>query len=160
MTMIFLADAEATAQLARRFAVAWTALGRPSLMLHLVGELGAGKSSFARALLQALGVQGAIKSPTYTLLERYPLDDGQEAAHLDLYRLADAGELDFLGLDALADARLWLVEWPERGAGHLPAVDISLRLAVQAEGRQAAWVSHSRVGVGLLRAMEASGRSG
>ena len=68
-------------------------------VVHLHGDLGAGKSTLARALLRALGVHGAIRSPTYTLVERYPLADGGEAWHLDLYRIGDAGELEFLGLD-------------------------------------------------------------
>ena len=79
-------------------------------VLFLRGELGAGKSSLARAMLRSLGVSGAIKSPTYTLIERYTLDRG-EAAHLDLYRIAQSGELEFLGLQDLApELRLWLVE--------------------------------------------------
>ena len=77
-------------------------------VVHLHGDLGAGKSTLARALLRALGVQGPIRSPTYTLIERYPLDSG-EAWHLDLYRIGNAGELDFLGLDD-AGADLWLIE--------------------------------------------------
>jgi tRNA threonylcarbamoyladenosine biosynthesis protein TsaE len=105
-------------------------------VVYLQGPLGAGKSSLARAWLRALGVTGAIKSPTYTLVERYPLPGGQ-AAHLDLYRLAAASELDFLGLDELAaEAGLWLVEWPERGAGGLPAPDLSLTLALDGPGRR------------------------
>ncbi|MGH8027268.1 MAG: tRNA (adenosine(37)-N6)-threonylcarbamoyltransferase complex ATPase subunit type 1 TsaE, partial [Pseudoxanthomonas sp.] len=87
-------------------------------VVHLHGDLGAGKSTLARALLRALGVEGAIRSPTYTLVERYPIPEG-EAWHLDLYRIGDAGELDFLGLDD-AVATLWLVEWPERGGSALP----------------------------------------
>lgn len=107
-------------------------------VVYLEGELGAGKSTLARAWLRALGVTGAIKSPTYTLVERYPVPGG-EAAHLDLYRLAAAGELDFLGLDELAaDATLWLVEWPERGVGGLPPPDLRLRLAAEGGGRRVA----------------------
>ena len=127
-----LPDAEATAALGAALAA-----HRPNrAVLHLHGDLGAGKSTLARALLRALGVRGTIRSPTYTLIERYPLADGGEAAHLDLYRLADAGELDFLGLDELqAAASLWLVEWPERGAGHLRPADLALRLSLDGEGR-------------------------
>ncbi len=119
-------------------------------VVHLVGDLGAGKSTLARALLRALGVQGTIRSPTYTLVERYPLAEG-EAAHLDLYRLADASELDFLALDELdASAKLWLVEWPERGAGHLPAADLVLRLAVRGAGREALLEAAGSTGAGWL----------
>ncbi len=107
-------------------------------VLYLQGDLGAGKSTLARALLRALGVEGAIRSPTYTLIEPYYLSSGDEAVHLDLYRIAHAGELEFLGLDALASqAALWLVEWPERGAGGLPPADLKIQLSVHGEGRDA-----------------------
>ena len=130
---LFLADPAATEALGQALAA-----GAPAgAVVFLGGPLGAGKSSLARAWLRALGVQGAIKSPTYTLVERYPLPAGGEAAHLDLYRLADAAELDFLGLDELADARLWLVEWPERGALGLPPPDLRVDLAVAGPGRVA-----------------------
>lgn len=125
-----LADAEATAALARALAGSQPAMA----VVHLHGDLGAGKSTLARAWLRALGVTGAVRSPTYTLVERYPLAGGGEALHLDLYRIGDAGELEFLGLDD-ADARLWLVEWPERGSGALPVADLRIRLAVAGDGR-------------------------
>ena len=114
--------------------------------MYLHGELGAGKSTLARALLRELGVTGAIRSPTYTLVERYPLTDaGQpagEALHLDLYRIADAGELEFLGLDDSepgdGGAALWLVEWPERAHGQaLPAPDLQIQLDIHEAGRVA-----------------------
>lgn len=128
-----LPDPDATAALGERLAGA-----RPArAVVFLAGDLGAGKSTLARAWLRALGVTGAIKSPTYALVERYPIPGG-EAAHLDLYRLAAAAELDFLGLDELAaEATLWLVEWPERGAGSLPPPDLRLTLAVDGDGRRA-----------------------
>lgn len=127
-----LADEAATVAIGERLA-----LSRPvHAVVYLQGDLGAGKSTLARALLRALGVQGTIRSPTYTLVERYPLADG-EAAHLDLYRIAAADELDFLGLDELASsARLWLVEWPERAASGLPPADLRLTLAPLGAGRQ------------------------
>lgn len=128
-----LADAAATDALGARLAAS-----RPArAIVHLIGDLGAGKSTLARALLRALGVQGTIRSPTYTLIERYPLPDGGEAAHLDLYRLGDAAELDFLGIDELeANAALWLVEWPSRGAGRLPPADLALHLGFAGSGRE------------------------
>jgi tRNA threonylcarbamoyladenosine biosynthesis protein TsaE len=96
--------------------------------IYLHGDLGAGKTTFARALLQALGVGARIKSPTYSLLESYRVD-GYDVHHLDLYRIADPGELEWLGLGEIADGTsLVLVEWPERGAGALPAADLELSL--------------------------------
>ena len=128
---LFLPDPAATDALAASFADVRPA----SAIVHLHGDLGAGKSSFARAFLRRLGVAGAIRSPTYTLVERYPLADGREALHLDLYRIGDPGELEFLGIEP-EQVALWLVEWPERGAGALPAADLHLRLAIEGEGRR------------------------
>jgi tRNA threonylcarbamoyladenosine biosynthesis protein TsaE len=139
---VFLADPAATEALAAALAASQP----PRAVVFLEGDLGAGKSSLARAWLRALGVRGAIKSPTYTLVERYPLPAG-EAAHLDLYRLAGAAELDFLGLDELAtEAALWLVEWPDRGQGGLPAPDLQVRLAVEGMGRRARLEASSPAG--------------
>lgn len=113
-------------------------------VVHLRGELGAGKSTLARAWLRALGVAGAIRSPTYTLVERYPLPQG-EALHLDLYRIGDAVELEFLGLDE-AEAMLWLVEWPERGGRGLPSPDLVVALSMEGAGRRAELSPGSPVG--------------
>jgi len=137
-----LPDEAATAALAARVADVLD----DGLVLYLHGSLGAGKTSFARALLTALGVGERVKSPTYSLVEGY-MAEGRPAWHLDLYRIADPGELEWLGLDALADpTALVLVEWPERGAGALPAADLELRLGYAEQGRQA-----------LLRAFTARG---
>jgi len=122
------------------------------LQLALHGELGAGKSSVGRALLRALGVTGTIRSPTYTLVERYPLPSG-ECAHLDLYRIADPGELDYLGLDDPGEFRLLLVEWPERGGRSLPAPDLRLHLSVDGDGRIATLQPESARGVRWLAAV-------
>ena len=129
---MLLEDADATNTLGAALAHA-----RPArAVVHLHGDLGAGKSTLARALLRALGVTGAIRSPTYTLVERYPLATGGEAWHLDLYRIANGGELEFLGLDS-DEATLWLVEWPERGGGFLPEPDLLVDLQVEGLGRRA-----------------------
>ena len=127
----FLPDIGATESLGQRLARSMPA----TAVVFLRGDLGAGKSSIARAMLRALGVSGPIKSPTYSLVERYSLAQG-EAVHMDLYRIAEAAELEFLGLDDLAaQARLWLVEWPERGAAALPRPDIEIELTVSGAGR-------------------------
>jgi tRNA threonylcarbamoyladenosine biosynthesis protein TsaE len=141
---ILLSDSEATEALGRALAATLPA----QAVVHLQGDLGAGKSTLARAMLRALGVQGAIRSPTYTLVERYPLERG-EAWHLDLYRIGDAGELEFLGLDD-AVANLWLVEWPERGRGGVPPADLRIELAVEASGRSADLVAASEQGSAWL----------
>lgn len=134
---LYLPDAQATEQLAQALAASAPARA----VVHLHGDLGAGKSTLARAWLRALGVQGTIRSPTYTLLERYPLppEGTQEAWHLDLYRIGDADELAFLGIDDDSMAALWLVEWPQRGAQALPQADLHVRLEMHRGGR-AAWL--------------------
>jgi tRNA threonylcarbamoyladenosine biosynthesis protein TsaE len=151
--ILFLPGADATNALADALARTQPA----HAVVHLHGELGAGKSTLARAWLRALGVTGAIRSPTYTLVERYPLRDGGEALHLDLYRIGNAVELEFLGLDD-ADARLWLVEWPERGLAALPPADLRVELAVEGDGRRCRLVAASRQGRGWLAATDLEGR--
>ena len=123
----------------------------PHAVVHLHGHLGAGKSTLARAMLRALGVTGTIRSPTYTLVEQYPLPAGGLALHLDLYRIADPGELEYLGLDA-TDIRLWLVEWPERGQGGLPPADIEVELAIQGAGRSCGLRARSTRGAAWINA--------
>ena len=144
-----LGDADATEALGAR--LAQTLPSRAVVYLH--GDLGAGKSTLARALLRALGVTGTIRSPTYTLVEQYPLATGGMALHLDLYRIGDPGELEFLGLDP-AETRLWLVEWPERGQGGLPAADLDVLLAVEGEGRRCQLQARSVVGEAWLDALQ------
>ena len=103
--------------------------------IYLAGELGAGKTTFARALLGALGVDGRVKSPTYSLIESY-VANGLAIHHLDLYRIAAADEVEWLGLRDLAVGQyLWLIEWPERAAAALPAPDLVVNLAHAQHGR-------------------------
>ena len=122
--------------------------------IYLSGELGSGKTTFCQLLLAELGLSAAVKSPTYTLLEPYAIDDLQ-VCHLDLYRLYDPEELLNLGLEAYLDAPqlLLLVEWAERGGGYLPAADLRLGLAMSpgAEDRRDLLLSaHSAIGERLL----------
>jgi len=142
-----LPDEAATAGLGARVAKSLD----DGLVIYLHGPLGAGKTSFARALLTTLGVGERVKSPTYSLVEGYAARD-RPAWHLDLYRIADPGELEWLGLDALADpAAVVLVEWPERGVGALPAADVELNLAYKGSGRHASLRALSQRGERLLR---------
>ena len=135
----------------------------PAFVVHLRGDLGAGKSSLARALLRALGVTSSIKSPTYSLVERYDLPGGREAVHLDLYRIGDPGELEYLGLDDLAGREvLWLVEWPEKGGSALPPPDLEVRLEPAPKGRLATLRPLSPRGLAIwpeLNKIEAAGAS-
>lgn len=104
-------------------------------VVYLHGELGAGKTTLARGLLRALGVVGAIRSPSYSLLEPYALT-GRELLHMDLYRLSDPADVFELGLDDYPPERwLWLVEWPEHGVGELPQALVQLWLAHNGEQR-------------------------
>jgi len=110
--------------------------GSQCRVIELRGELGTGKSTFARGVLRALGAKGAIKSPSYTLLESYELP-GVHALHLDLYRLHDPEELEHLGLaDYHRPGHLWLIEWPEKGAGRLPASDEAFAFSIVGNGHR------------------------
>lgn len=109
-------------------------LTKPCVMT-LSGDLGAGKSVLARALIRALGHQGAVKSPTYTLVEHYELE-GWNIAHMDLYRLNDPEELHFLGFDDIvANSDLLLIEWPDKGDGLLPKVTLAVTIEYSENGR-------------------------
>ncbi|NID05366.1 tRNA (adenosine(37)-N6)-threonylcarbamoyltransferase complex ATPase subunit type 1 TsaE [Luteibacter jiangsuensis] len=120
------------------------------LVVYLHGDLGAGKTTFARAFLRALGVGERVKSPTYSLIEGYELE-GRRAYHLDLYRIADPGELEWLGLDSLAEpGAIVLVEWPERGTGALPPVDLEIRFRHDGSGRVVSFEPRSPAGELLI----------
>ena len=151
-----LPDENATAQLARQLAPALVDGG----VLYLRGELGAGKTTFARALLRALGVGERVKSPTYSLLERYQVN-GRDAFHLDLYRIANPRELEWLGLDELeAPHAIVLIEWPERGLGALPAADLEVALEHDGAGRRGCLRPLSPRGGAWMAALQAAGISG
>lgn len=149
-----LADESALEALARALARA----PRP-LAIALRGPLGAGKTTLARALVRSLGHPGPVRSPTYTLVECYRLPAAPTAGqlwHLDLYRLASSEEVDWLGLADFDPAQDWLlVEWPDRGAGHLPDFDLLLDLDYAEPGRTLHWRALTPAAVGLIAADQA-----
>jgi tRNA threonylcarbamoyladenosine biosynthesis protein TsaE len=113
---------------------------------YLSGELGVGKTTLARGFLAALGLEADARSPTYTLLECYPLGQ-RTVVHVDLYRLDDPAEIEALGLRDLAcPGHLWLVEWPERGVGHLPPADVRILITIQGGGHLITAVGQSELG--------------
>jgi tRNA threonylcarbamoyl adenosine modification protein YjeE len=132
-----LPDLPATEQLAEKLA---SRLGAGD-MLALSGELGAGKTSFARALLRALGVFDEVPSPTFTLLQNYDLP-GLRVSHFDLYRLRDSTELDELGWDDALTESLVIVEWPERAGPRLPHDYLALHFNLDAKGRNVTLTPH------------------
>lgn len=138
MTEAFLLpDEAATESLARRAARAVSPNDAP-LVLYLQGELGSGKTCFARGMLRELGEQGPVRSPTYGLMSEYVTPRGR-VVHIDLYRMRAPDELRTLGLaDHLQDSLLWLIEWPEKAAGSsaMPHADARLLIEVLGEGRQ------------------------
>jgi tRNA threonylcarbamoyladenosine biosynthesis protein TsaE len=145
-----LSDEPATMALGEALAAA----AQPPLVIYLSGELGAGKTTLVRALARAHGYPGPVRSPSYTLLETYPLLPGLTLVHLDLYRLTDPEELELLGLrEELGSDVLCLVEWPERGVGHLPAADLDISLQHSGSGRRALLAAASAAGRRCLTAI-------
>jgi tRNA threonylcarbamoyladenosine biosynthesis protein TsaE len=118
----------------------WRAAGIRHLVVGLRGDLGAGKTTWVRALLRSLGHAGRVPSPTYTLLEHYELE-GLTVVHVDLYRLAGPEELEHLGLrDWLGLADMWLfAEWPDRGGRWIEACDLLIELEIVGEGGR--WIT-------------------
>jgi tRNA threonylcarbamoyladenosine biosynthesis protein TsaE len=122
-------------------------------VIYLTGELGAGKTTFARGFLRALGVADPIRSPTYTLLELYPAG-AVTGVHLDLYRVAGPQELESLGLREWArPGHVWLIEWPERGVGQLPVPDLTAAFFAGASGHDIEVTAGSASGAAWLRAL-------
>lgn len=126
------------------------AVGERPCLIFLEGDLGAGKTTLVRGFLRERGHEGAVRSPTYTLVEPYLLD-GITLYHLDLYRLVDAEELEFLGLREMLDGRAILfIEWPERGGGVLPEPDLRIRIGHLDNGRELSLHAGSAVGQALI----------
>jgi ATPase, YjeE family len=129
---VVLADEAATVSAGRKFGEAL----KQGAVVYLEGVLGAGKTTFCRGVLQAFGHSGAVKSPTYTLVEPYVFDIGT-VYHFDLYRLGDPEELEYMGIrDYFQESAVCLVEWPVRGEGYLPCADIVATLSPLGDGRR------------------------
>lgn len=143
----YLADEAATLAFGATVAASLLRLPHRDLLILLQGDLGAGKTTFGRGLLRELGHKGPVPSPTYTLLEPYHFDE-IDVCHLDLYRLADAAELEYIGWRDLATTTR-LVEWPERCPGLTDEADLRILLTLAGEGRQAEWQVLSEKGAAL-----------
>ncbi|MCX4220869.1 MULTISPECIES: tRNA (adenosine(37)-N6)-threonylcarbamoyltransferase complex ATPase subunit type 1 TsaE [Pseudomonas] len=128
---LYLADEQAMSDFGARIARITQGHG----LIFLEGNLGMGKTTLSRGIIRGLGHIGAVKSPTFTLVEPYEIGDIR-AFHFDLYRLVDPEELEFLGIrDYFEDDALCLIEWPDKGAGFLPKPDLTITISPQDSGR-------------------------
>jgi tRNA threonylcarbamoyladenosine biosynthesis protein TsaE len=131
-----IANADAMRELGRALGTACLAVRSKALIVALRGELGAGKTTLVSGVLNAIGIAGPARSPTYTLIEPYEVADRQ-FFHLDLYRLADPHEVEALGLrDLLAFNPVLLIEWPDRGTGMIPPVDLEICIQYLGDDRR------------------------
>ena len=120
-------------------------------VVHLSGDLGAGKTTLCRGILRARGHGGAVKSPTFTLVEPYDFEDGS-VFHFDLYRLVDGEELEYMGIrDYFRDDSLCIIEWPEKGGDYLSEPDLDIHLSIEGQGRGLVIIPLSDSGRRLVR---------
>lgn len=148
--LIFLADEHATIAFGQMLA----GFCSPGLNIYLYGDLGAGKTTLVRGLIQFFLPNIKVKSPTYTLVEDYKVTHAEQNRntlnhiyHFDLYRLGDPEELEYLGgRDYFSDNAVCLVEWPQRGEGWLAKPDLEIKLKYQEDGRKVELQSHTEKG--------------
>jgi len=151
LNFIIAADADATRAFGQQLARALDRVDG-AFVIAFQGDLGAGKTTLVGGLLKALGYTGHVRSPTYTLIEPYELN-GRSIYHLDLYRLIDPSEVEPLGLrDLLQPSSVLLIEWPEKGGGAIPPVDLTIRLDYDADRRRIGWETGSDAGASVMQA--------
>lgn len=139
---LYMADEEAMQALGAKLAAITAGRG----VIFLEGDLGAGKTTLSRGIIRGLGHIGAVKSPTFTLVEPYEIDT-LRAYHFDLYRLVDPEELEYLGIRDYFDGQaLCLIEWPQRGEGFLPKPDMTITISPHASGRSLSLKPQSPLG--------------
>lgn len=144
---IHLANADETVKLGRQLAQLLT----PPCVIYLKGDLGAGKTTLSRGIVQGFGFDGAVKSPTYTLVEPYELAE-VNIYHFDLYRLADPEELEYIGIREYFDNRsISIIEWPEKGAQWLAQADLLVNMYHDSEQRTVEITAQSAAGEKLLQ---------
>lgn len=145
-----LPDEAATSALGAALADALPSLQRDGLLIHLQGDLGAGKTTCVRGFLRRLGVTGIVRSPTYTLVEPYTVGE-LTCVHVDLYRLRHPSDLEDLALrEYLAPQCVLLIEWPDKGAEAVPPADLELLIDYDGEARRVVVRARSEAGSGLL----------
>jgi tRNA threonylcarbamoyladenosine biosynthesis protein TsaE len=148
---LFLADDTASISLGKKIALN---IPQQQFVIHLKGDLGAGKTTFSRGLIQALGHTGNVKSPTYTLVEHYQLAS-RDIFHFDLYRLSDPEELDYLGIDDYFSGNsLCLIEWPQQAGSALPPPDLLIELSYHEAGRLVEITALSETAEQLMKKLE------
>lgn len=153
MKPIILADEQQTIFFGKQLAkqcLSYLLNNNSTIVIYLIGELGAGKTTFSRGFLQQLGHVGNVKSPTYTLVESYQFDDFS-VYHFDLYRLYDPEELEFMGIrEYFASRSISLIEWPQQAQGILPIADIEVHLSYLKLQRTATLLAKTEKGQAII----------
>ncbi len=136
------------------FGAALSKAAEHGAIIYLIGDLGAGKTTLARGFLRAYGHKGPIRSPTYTLVENYSLSH-REVFHIDLYRLSDPEEVEYLGLrDLITETSIGLIEWPEKAKDMIPPADISCSISFDGKAsREINLSAYTERGTTILNAL-------
>lgn len=150
---LFLANEEATIALGQKLS-RFLLTPTQNFVIYLNGQLGAGKTTLTRSIIQAMGYQGNVKSPTYALVEEYHLPQ-KSIYHFDLYRLSDPEELEFIGFrDYFRENALCLLEWAEKGGDIIPQPDLLINIEYQEQARQITLIANSNIAAQMICALK------